>query len=112
MKYLSGSRTTLCVLLAIVFAAIPACQRLGKRRTAAPTAGEEGMQSVPLLVLKGTDGATLALAPVYVDDQGPFAFALDTGASHSVIDEDLADQLVLQRYASQRAAATHRSRRL
>jgi predicted aspartyl protease len=32
---------------------------------------------------------------VFIGGHGPFAFALDTGASHSVIDQDLADRLGL-----------------
>ncbi len=49
---------------------------------------------VPLTILRAGDQA-LAFVPVYIDGQGPFAFALDTGASHSLIEKRLADRLGL-----------------
>jgi predicted aspartyl protease len=48
-----------------------------------------------MVVLQGP-GGTMALVPVYIDGQGPYSFALDTGASHSVIDVRLAEKLGLQ----------------
>jgi Aspartyl protease len=65
-----------------------------------PTAGldtgaEEGTIRVPLVVLQAPDGSTLALVPVTINGQGPFRFALDTGASKSLIDATLSDQLGL-----------------
>jgi predicted aspartyl protease len=68
------------------------CQRNVEQRVAAPDI--QGLE-VPLLVLDGPGGARLAFVPVSIDGQGPFAFALDTGASQSVIDKELADQLGL-----------------
>ena len=56
---------------------------------------EVARQSVRLLVLQGPGGSTLALVPVYIDGQGPFKFALDTGASHSVVDREVAERLRL-----------------
>jgi predicted aspartyl protease len=50
---------------------------------------------VPLRVLKGQDGAALAFVPVTIEGQGPFAFVLDTGASNSLVDEDVARKLDL-----------------
>jgi predicted aspartyl protease len=82
-------RTWLLALLAIPLLVAPiGCQR-GARQVV--TAG--GI--VTLFVQQGPDGSTLAFAPVYINGEGPFAFALDTGASHSVIDEQLAEQLNL-----------------
>lgn len=54
-----------------------------------------GERTVQLLVLQGPEGSALALVPVYIDGQGPFTFALDTGASHSLIDRRLAERLHL-----------------
>lgn len=55
---------------------------------------EEG--SVPLQIAEGERGAVLPLVPVYIQDQGPFVFVLDTGASSSSIHQDLMDQLMLE----------------
>ncbi len=82
-------RSWLIVLIAILPLMTGGCRR-GTRN---PTNATE--RGVPLLVLQSSDGATLAFAPVYINGEGPFAFALDTGASHSAVDEDLARQLGL-----------------
>lgn len=50
---------------------------------------------VPLIVLQGQEGGVLALVPIFIQGQGPYAFALDTGASQSLIDTPLAKQLNL-----------------
>ncbi len=81
--------------LVLLYLTAVGCQRVSDQRGAAPASGEAGEQSVHLLVLQGPAGSTLALAPVFIEEQGPFAFALDTGASQSVIDEELAEQLHL-----------------
>jgi len=61
------------------------------------TGGQQQGQtrSVQLQVIE-QGGSVLALVPVYIDGQGPYAFALDTGASRSLIDQELADQMGLQ----------------
>lgn len=51
---------------------------------------------VPLKILHGRSGATLAFAPVMVHGKGPFPFTLDTGASQSLIDSKLAHTLRLK----------------
>jgi hypothetical protein len=47
-------------------------------------------------VVHGSHGATLVLLPVTIDGQGPYTFALDTGATISLIDKPLARHLNLQ----------------
>jgi hypothetical protein len=59
-----------------------------------PQPGED--LEVPLDIVEGAEGSTLAFVPVMIGDQGPFAFALDTGASNSVLDEAIAERLGLQ----------------
>jgi hypothetical protein len=92
-------RHTYCKRIRLLALAIPllplaGCQRGAEQQPAAsPTGGAE--QAVRLVVLQGPGGSTLALAPVFIDGRGPFAFALDTGASYSVIDQELADELNL-----------------
>jgi hypothetical protein len=51
---------------------------------------------VRLKVVKAHNGATLALAPVFIRGKGPFVFAVDTGASQSVVDSSLIMRLHLQ----------------
>ncbi len=54
-----------------------------------------GAHTVPLQIMSGSGGAVLAFVEVSIDNQGPFRFALDTGASNSVIDTRVAQQLNL-----------------
>lgn len=63
--------------------------------TAPDVSAEEGTIRAPLQVLQAPDGSTLALVPVSINGKGPFPFALDTGASKSLVDAQLADQLSL-----------------
>jgi predicted aspartyl protease len=62
---------------------------------APPTVSGGG--TVQLQIARGREGGTLAFVPVYINGQGPYAFALDTGASHSVVDVEIADELGLPR---------------
>lgn len=55
--------------------------------------GEEAV--VELRVVRGRDDGAMAFVPVYINERGPFLFALDTGASHSVVDAGIADELGL-----------------
>lgn len=57
---------------------------------AAPLAGRGG--TVPIKVVTASNAA-LALVPVLIDGKGPFVFALDTGASRSLLDSNVAEQL-------------------
>lgn len=57
--------------------------------------GGNGGTTVQVKVAHGQDGATLVLLPVMINGKGPFTFALDTGASTSLIDQPLAQQLDL-----------------
>ncbi len=58
-------------------------------------------REVPLRVVEG-GGRTLAFVPVSIDGEGPYMFALDTGASTSVVDDDIADRLDLPRTGESR----------
>lgn len=61
--------------------------------TTAPAEAEG--RDVPLEVVEGRGGAVLAFAPVLIEDEGPFLFALDTGASQSVVDRRIVGELGL-----------------
>ncbi|GAB3234274.1 hypothetical protein GCM10027447_31230 [Glycomyces halotolerans] len=54
--------------------------------------GEPGTVSLEVIE---QGGQTLAFIPVSISGEGPFRFALDTGASVSAIDVDVAEQLDL-----------------
>ncbi|MEZ3180900.1 retropepsin-like domain-containing protein [Streptomyces pimonensis] len=58
-------------------------------------------REVPLKVVE-QGGRTLAFVPVSFEDRGPYMFALDTGASTSVIDEDVAGRIGLERTGERR----------
>ena len=51
--------------------------------------------SVPAQIAHGDQGSVLVIVQVTIQGQGPYAFALDTGASVSLIDQHLANTLQL-----------------
>lgn len=53
--------------------------------------------TVTVQIAHGQDDATLVLLPLTISGKGPFTFALDTGASTSLVDTSLARQLRLPR---------------
>ncbi|MGW0826608.1 aspartyl protease family protein [Streptomyces sp. NPDC002845] len=53
-------------------------------------------REIPLTVVE-RGGQTIVLAPVSIHGEGPYTFVLDTGASSSVVDDDLARELDLPR---------------
>ncbi|MDK1474796.1 retropepsin-like aspartic protease [Streptomyces sp. 549] len=62
------------------------------------------MREVPLRVVE-QDGRTLAFVPVTIAGEGSFLFALDTGASVSVVHEDVADEVGLELTGERRAVS-------
>jgi predicted aspartyl protease len=52
--------------------------------------------SVPLQVLKDPTGSVLVLVSITIQDQGPYTFVLDTGASRTVLDRPVVDSLHLE----------------
>jgi predicted aspartyl protease len=82
-------RQTLLPVLAVGFLLAAGCQRGNELSIPA------GAHDIKMVVLKGRGGETLALVPVFINGKGPFAFALDTGASRSVVDTRLAAELGL-----------------
>jgi hypothetical protein len=51
---------------------------------------------VHVKVVTGEHHSTVVLAPVFIDGKGPYAFAVDTGATRSVVFPRLADKLGLR----------------
>ena len=64
-----------------------------KLRTEKPPAGQ---RKIRLKVIAARDRNTLALVPVFINGKGPLAFAVDTGASSTVIDEAVARKVGLK----------------
>ena len=61
--------------------------------------------TIPIKVIKGPGSATLVQLPVYINQQGPFPFILDTGASETLIARPLAVRLGLPRDGSQQSVS-------
>lgn len=55
----------------------------------------EGANRIPLDVQEGPGGQILAFVPVTIGGEGPFPFALDTGASSTSVDRDISGELGL-----------------
>ena len=70
----------------------------GSHHAAVPT----GQYDVAIKVLKH-GGQVIALVPVTIDGHGPYTFALDTGASQSLVDSSVAKQLQVRK-----TGGTHR----
>lgn len=51
--------------------------------------------TVQLKVMRGSDGSIFVLAPVLINGHGPYDFALDTGASITLVDTVIANRLRL-----------------
>jgi hypothetical protein len=73
----------------------PGGRRLAKLSTAGTPRGEETIKIEVVATSARPTRQTLALVPVFIDGQGPFPFALDTGASRSLISPALAARLSL-----------------
>ncbi|HEU5370202.1 MAG TPA: retropepsin-like aspartic protease [Ktedonobacterales bacterium] len=66
----------------------------------APSATTGPGISAPVQVVQDQSGSTLVLASVKIHGQGPFTFAVDTGASTSLISSSLAERLNLPQAGS------------
>lgn len=81
------------LLVAFVLVSLTGCGGCSSQTLAPMPKGE---LAVRLMVLEAPDGTTMALVPVYINDTGPYTFALDTGASDSVVDLRIAEKLHLE----------------
>jgi Aspartyl protease len=73
----------------------PSGHRLSKLSTPGTPRGEQTVKIEVLATSSRPSRETLALVPVYIDGHGPLPFALDTGASRSLISAALAQRLHL-----------------
>src|SRR5205085_12695326 len=67
---------------------------IGKLSTPGTPKGEQTVR-IDVIAKTGAQRAALALVPVYVHNRGPFLFALDTGASRSLVSSGLVRELHL-----------------
>ena len=63
-------------------------------------------RGVPITVVTAPGGATQALVAVFVDDEGPLVFVVDTGAAESLIDIDTVVRLGLRPVAGSEREVT------
>lgn len=73
----------------------PSGRRLSKLSTPGTPRGEQTVKIDVLATSSRPNREALALVPVYIDGHGPLPFALDTGASRSLISSALAVRLHL-----------------
>jgi Aspartyl protease len=73
----------------------PSGHRLSKLSTSGTPRGEQTVKIEVVATSSRPIRQTLALVPVFIDGQGPLPFALDTGASRSLISPGLAERLHL-----------------
>lgn len=71
------------------------CAVVGGSVSKAPE--EVGEGQVGIEVFSDPTGSTILMVPVFFGDAGPFQFILDTGASRTVIEPGLVDELGLSR---------------
>lgn len=71
------------------------CAVMGGSVSKAPE--EVGEGQVGIEVFSDPTGSTILMVPVFFGDAGPFQFILDTGASRTVIEPGLVDELGLSR---------------
>lgn len=84
-----------CAVSLLMLGLLAACSvRLTPQGGGSPSSG--GGVTIPVKVVVGQNGATAVLLPVTIDGSGPYTFALDTGASTSLVDTPLARRLNLQ----------------
>jgi Aspartyl protease len=73
----------------------PSGKRLSRLSTSGTPRGEQTVKIEVVATSSAPNRQTLALVPVFIDGRGPLPFALDTGASRSLISASLAAQLHL-----------------
>jgi hypothetical protein len=83
-------------MLAVAALAIAGCTSTALDRSPSPG-------TVHARVVGGAGGARLLVVPVYLSGQGPYDFALDTGAARSIVDSRVVSQLHLPTTGTEQA---------
>ncbi len=91
--------TRMVRVFSLVFAVLllSSCAVIGGSVSKAPE--EVGEGQVGMEVFSDPTGSTILMVPVFFGDAGPFQFILDTGASRTVMEPGLVDELGLTRGA-------------
>jgi hypothetical protein len=95
----SAAAALLLLLLLATALAIAGCRDLGfLTPSPAPPPPEltPDQRTIELKIVEGPQGAILPFVPVYINGEGPFSFAVDTGASQTLIDRAVVDRLGLE----------------
>src|SRR5436190_15618896 len=87
-----GSAAAFCAMLVLLVA--------GGAQGARPRAAQPGDDLVVGLNIVKHGKSVIALVPVTINGKGPFTFALDTGASRSLIDSAAAKRLAAPKKGS------------
>jgi len=91
-------------LLALAGAVLVASGCGGSSESATRTVGADGSLNVAIKVVKH-GRQVIALVPVTIDGKGPFTFAIDTGASQSLVDSSVASKLGVPATANRHSVA-------
>jgi hypothetical protein len=89
-------RRTLTMLVVVALAVTAGCTSPALERSPSPG-------TVHARVVAGAGGARLVIVPVFFSGQGPYDFALDTGAARSIVDSRVVSQLRLPTTGSEQA---------
>jgi hypothetical protein len=93
-------RVVSCLFAVLV---LSSCAVIGGSVSEAPE--EVGEGQVGMEVFSDPTGSTILMVPVFLGDAGPFQFVLDTGASRTVIEPGLVDEVGLTRGSEAPGAA-------
>lgn len=88
-------RTWLVIATVVMIFLLTGCGVMVKGGSLSKAPEEVGEGQVGLTKFSDPTGSTVLLVPVSFGDSGPFQFVLDTGASRTVVDSGLADELEL-----------------
>ena len=98
--HLSSAQVKVVRLLLLMAAVVSLPALLGCQLALTPTADSpasvpSGTYTTEVKIVHGGGNSTLVLVPVTIQGEGPYDFALDTGASVSLVDSSIANQLGL-----------------
>lgn len=86
------------LLLTVAIVSLPAllgCQLALTPAAESPVKVPSGTFTTDVKIVHGSGSSTLVLVPVTINGEGPYNFALDTGASVTLLDSNIANQIGL-----------------
>lgn len=90
-----AARAALAAVVLAAAVALGGCAvTIGSTGNTSAPASDSGQVAVK--VIQGDNGQTLILVPITIHGKGPYTFALDTGASISLVDSAIASKLGLK----------------